>query len=96
MVNDEGSISDSVSDFFIDSESYDQVLIIFKETHDEANILALICNKMNKANKVLEPKVMSLEEELHKGKTDLVSLELTCLQKPVKTVRSWKNKLNIC
>ena len=79
MVNDEGSISDSVSDFSTDYESYDQLLIAFKETHDEANKLVVICNKLNKVSKVLEPKVKSLEKELHKAKTDLVSLELTCL-----------------
>jgi len=68
-------------------------------THDEANRLAFICNKLNKVNWLLEPKVKSLEEELHKAKTDLVSLELTYLHASIKTckiVRSWKNKLNIC
>jgi len=85
MVNNERSISDSVSEFSTDSESYDQMLIAFKETHDEANKLAVICNKLNNANKVLEPKVKSIEEELHKAKTDLVSLELTCLHPSIKT-----------
>jgi len=84
MVNDEGSIFDSVSDFSTDSESYDQLLIAFKETHDEANKLVVICNKLNKVNKVLEPKVKSLEEELHKAKIDIVSLELTCLHASIK------------
>jgi len=99
MVNNEGSISDSVSDFSTGSESYDQLLIAFKETHDEANKLVVIFNKLNNANKVLEPKVKSLEKDLRKAKTNLVSLELTCLHASVKTcetVRSWKNRLNIC
>jgi len=74
MVNDEGSASDSISDYSTDFENYDQLLIAFKETHDEANRLAVICNKLNKVNRVLEPKVKALEEELHKAKTDLVSL----------------------
>jgi len=90
MVNDEGSISDSVSEFSTDSESYDQLLIVFKERHDEANSLAVICNKLNKVNRVLEPKVKSLEEELHKAKTDLVSLEFTCLHASIKTYENCK------
>jgi len=90
MVSDEGLISDSVSDFSTDSESYDQLSITFKETHDEANKLVVICNKLSSANKVLEPKVKSLEEELHKAKTDLVSLELTCLHASIKTCENCK------
>ena len=89
-MNDEGSISDLVSDFSTNSESYDQLLISFKETHDEANRLAVICNKLNKVNKILEPKVKSLEEELHKAKTNLVSLELTCLHASIKTCENCK------
>ena len=69
------------------------MLICFKETHDEANKLDVICNKLNNANKVFEPKVKSLEEELHKAKTDLVSLELTCFHASIKTC---ENRLNIC
>ena len=90
MVNDEGSISDSVSDFSTDSKSYNELLIAFKETHDEENRLAVICNKVNRVNRVLEPKVKSLEEELHKAKTDLVSLELTCLHASIKTCENCK------
>jgi len=41
-VNDEGSASDSVSDYSTDSENYDQLLIAFKETHDEANRLVVV------------------------------------------------------
>jgi len=40
MVKDEGSISDSVSEFSMESDNYDQLLAAFKETHDEANRLA--------------------------------------------------------
>ena len=92
MVNDEGSVSDSVSDFSTDSESYDKLFIAFKETHDEANRLAVICTKLNKVNRVLEPKVKAIEEELHKAKTDLVSLELTCLHASIETCENC-NKL---
>ncbi|XP_068475278.1 uncharacterized protein [Phaseolus vulgaris] len=41
MMKDEESISDSVSDFSVDSDNYDQLLAAFKETHDEANRLAI-------------------------------------------------------
>jgi len=90
MVNDEGSTSDLVSDYSTDSENYDQLLIAFKETHDEANRLAIICNKLTRVNRVLEPKVKALEEELHKAKTELVSLELTCLHASIKTCENCK------
>ena len=90
MVNDEGSNSDSVSDFSIDSENYDQLLIAFKETHDEANRLDIMCNRLNRINRVPEPKVKALEEELHKAKTELVSLELTCLHASIKTCDNCK------
>ena len=90
MVNDEESNFDSVSNFSTDFENYDQLLIAFKETHDEANRLAVICNKLNRVNRVLEPKVKALEEELHKAKTELVSLELTCLHTLIKTCENCK------
>ena len=60
MMKDEESISDSVSDFYVDSDNYDQLLATFKETHDEANMLAVICNKLQKVNNVLAPKVCLL------------------------------------
>jgi len=50
MVKDEESISDSVSEFSMDSDNYDQLLAVFKETHDEANRLAVICSKLQKVN----------------------------------------------
>ncbi|XP_068466433.1 uncharacterized protein [Phaseolus vulgaris] len=70
-MKDEGSISNSVSDFSMEYDNYDQLLAAFKETHDEANRLAVICNKLQKVNNVFAPKVKTLEEELHKAKTDL-------------------------
>ena len=45
---------------------------------------------MNRVNRVLEPKVKALEEELHKAKTELVSLELTCLHASIKTCDNCK------
>jgi len=85
MVKYEGSISDSVSEFSMESDNYDQLLAAFKETYDEANRLAVICSKLQKVNNVLALKVKTLEEELHKAKTNLVSLERTCLHASIKT-----------
>jgi len=91
MVKDEGSISDSVSEFSMESDNYDQFLATFKETHDEANKLAVICSKLQKVNNVFAPKVKKkLEEELHKAKIDLVSIELTCLHASIKTCENCK------
>jgi len=39
-VKDEGSISDSVSEFYMESDNYDKLLAALKETHDEVNRLA--------------------------------------------------------
>ena len=44
----------------MESENYDQLLVTFKETHDEANRLVVICSKLQKVNNVLAPKVKSL------------------------------------
>jgi len=90
MMKDEESISDSVSEFSMDSDNYDQLLAAFKETHDEADKLVVICSKLQKVNNVLAPKVKTLEEELHKAKTDLVSFELTCLHASIKTCENCK------
>jgi len=90
MVKDEESIFDSVSEFSMESDNYDQLFVAFEETHEEANRLAVICSKLPKVNNVLAPKVKTLEEELHKAKTDLVSLELTCLHASIKTYENCK------
>jgi len=45
MLKDEGSTSDSVSEFSMESDNYDQLLAAFKEIHDEANRLAVICKR---------------------------------------------------
>ena len=57
MMKNEESSSDSVSNFSADSNNYDDLLAAFEETHDEANRLAVICNKLQKVNNVLAPKV---------------------------------------
>jgi len=56
MVKDEWSISDSVSEFSMESYNYDQLLAAFKETHDEANRLAVICRKLQKVKMSLDLK----------------------------------------
>jgi len=66
------------------------MLIAFKETHDEANRLVVICNKLRSANNMLEPKVKSLEKELFEAKIELVNLELTCLHASIKTCENCK------
>jgi len=76
MVNNGESSYDLVSNYSNDSESYDHLLIAFKETHDEVNRLVVICNKLRSTNNRLEPKVKALENELNDAKTELVSLEL--------------------
>ena len=48
MMKDEESSSESVSNFSADSDNYDDLLAAFKETHDEANRLAVICNAKGK------------------------------------------------
>ncbi|XP_068492170.1 uncharacterized protein [Phaseolus vulgaris] len=54
MVKDEGSISNSVSEFSMESDNYDQLIVAFKETHDEANRLVVICSKLQKGRENLE------------------------------------------
>ena len=49
-----------------------------------------MCNRLNRVNRVLEPKVKALEEELCKAKTELVSLELTCLLASIKICENCK------
>jgi len=93
-VNNEGSSSDSVSICSADYENYDQLLIAFKETHDEANRFVVICNQLKSANSFLELKVKSLEKELHDAQTQLVNLELIYLHAFCKYVES--NKIKNC
>jgi len=52
--------------------------------------MVVIYNKLRSANNILEPKVKALEKELHQAKTELVSLELTCLHEFIKTCDNYK------
>jgi len=57
-------------------ENYSQLLDAFKETHGEANRLALLNNRMKGMNNWLENRVKALEEELNNLKNDFANLEL--------------------
>jgi len=64
------------SNFSINVENYSQLLEAFKETHEEANRLAHVSNKLKGLNKWLETKVKTLEEELENSRNDFETLEL--------------------
>ena len=52
------------------------MLQAFKETHEEANRLALLNNRLKGMNNWLENRVKALEEELENSKTDFENLEM--------------------
>jgi len=87
------SSSDSVSVCSTDFENYDNLLLVFHETHEEANKLVVIGNKLKSAKNFIESKVKSLEKYLHDAQTKLVNLELICLHATCKCVESSKKKL---
>ena len=77
--DDDSSSSSSVSSFAsLSVENYSQLLQAFKETHEEANQLALSNNRLKGLNNWLENKVKTLEEELEKSKIDFENLEINC------------------
>ena len=71
--SDTSSVSSSSS---INVENYSQLLEAFNETHEEANRLALLNNRLKGLNNWLENRVKTLEEELNHSKTDFESLEM--------------------
>ena len=70
---DSSSVSSSNSS---NSENYSQLLQAFQETHERANRLALLNNRLKGMNSWLENRVKSLEEELENSKTDFENLEI--------------------
>jgi len=58
----------------IDVKNYSQLLEAFKETHEEANRLALISNRLKGLNNWLETRVKTLEEELENSRNDFETL----------------------
>ena len=71
--SDTSSVSSSSS---INVENYSQLLEAFNETHEEANRLALLNNRLKGLDNWLENRVKTLEEELNHSKTDFESLEM--------------------
>jgi len=67
----ESSVSSCTS---LNAENYSQLLQDFKETHEEANQLALLNNQLKGMNKWLENRVKELEEELENSKTNFENL----------------------
>jgi len=58
------------------SENYSTLLQVFHETHEEANMLASVNNRLKGLNNWLEKGVSSLEEELQIVKTDFDHLNM--------------------
>jgi len=78
--DDDSSSSSSVSSCAsLSAENYSQFLQAFKETHEEANRLALSNNRLKGMNNWLENRVKTLEEELQKSKIDFEKLK--CIAK---------------
>jgi len=69
----DSSVSSSIS---FTHENYSTLLNDFKETHKEANRLALSNNRLKGLNSWLENRVKQLEEELQNMKTDFESLDM--------------------
>jgi len=71
--SDTSSVSSSSS---INVENYSQLLEAFNETHEEANRLAFLNNRLKALINWLENRAKTLEEELNHSKTDFESLEM--------------------
>jgi len=76
MAKDESESSSLSSGTSINFENYSQLLDAFKETHEEANRLALLNNRLKGLNNWLENRVKTLEEELSHSKTYFETLEM--------------------
>jgi len=62
-----------ISNFSINVENYIEA---FKKTHEEANRLDLINNRLKALNNWMENRVKTLEEELENSRNDFKTLEL--------------------
>jgi len=74
--NGESETSSVTSSTLINFENYSQLFYAFKETHEEANRLALLNNRLKGMNNWLEKRVKTLEEELNNSKNDFENLEM--------------------
>jgi len=76
MANEASETSSVSSKTSVNIENYNQLLDAFKETHEEANRLALLNNQLKGLNNWLENRVKTLEEELSHPKIDFENLEM--------------------
>ena len=76
MAKEEDDASSVSSCPSLNAENYSQLLQAFKETHEEANRLAILNNRFKGFNNWLENRVKALEEELENSKTDFENLEM--------------------
>ena len=76
MAKEEDDASSVSSCSSLNAENYSQLLQAFKETHEKANRLALLNNRLKGLNNWLENRVKALEEELEDSKTDFENLEM--------------------
>jgi len=60
----------------VNFENYSQLLGAFKETHEKANWLALLNNRLKGLNNWLEIRLKTLEEKLNNSKTNFQNLEM--------------------
>ena len=68
MAKEDSDTSSASSNSSANFENYSQLLDTFKETHEEANMLAFIHNRLKVLSNWLENKVKPLEEELNNSK----------------------------
>ena len=68
MAKGESETSSVSSNTLIKFENYSQLFYAFKETHEEANKLSLLNNRLKGKNNWLENRVKTLEEELNNSK----------------------------
>jgi len=76
MTRQESDTSSVNSSSSINVENYSQLLEAFNETHEEANRLALLNNRLKGLKNWLENRVKTLEEEFNHSKTYFESLEM--------------------
>jgi len=76
MAKEEDDASSVSSCTSLNAENYNQLLQAFKETHEEANRLALLNNQLKGLNNWLENRVKALEKELENSKTDFENPEM--------------------
>jgi len=76
MEKGETNISSVSSSTSINFENYTRLLYAFKETHEEANRLTLLNNRLKGLNNWLENRVKALEEKLNNLINDFENLEV--------------------